>query len=209
LEKSDFIAACRDGGPAMDRALRALDGSFHALLYRECQRVIRDADLAHDVVQETFIKVWRRCATFQGNSELLPWVRVILRRTILDRLRAGTDVVSFDADTAGADDLERRLADHLPHAATTPHDDARAFEIAECFERCWSRFQAECPEHAAVIAWIADDGLDPAQIAELLGMTPGATREYIRQCRKRARHYLAEWYELAFGSEPSDRGGGA
>ena len=39
------------------------------------------------------------------------------------------------------------------------------------------------------------------EIGELLGRTPGATREFISQCRKRARLHLIEWYELAFGGE--------
>ena len=190
----------------MDRALRSLDGSFHAVLYRECRRVIHDADLARDLVQETFIKVWRRCGTFQGNSDLLPWIRTILRHTILDRLRAGAREFKLEADESSLPELERRLAEHSPQSIHTPHDEARAADVAECFERCWLRFQTECPEHATVIAWIAEDGLDNSQIAELLGRTPGATREYVRQCRKRARVYLAEWYELAFGREGPQRG---
>jgi len=36
------------------------------------------------------------------------------------------------------------------------------------------------------------------EIAALLERTPGATREFISQCRKRARTYLAEWHALAF-----------
>jgi RNA polymerase sigma-70 factor (ECF subfamily) len=207
LDKNDFIAACRDGGSAMDRALRSLDGSFHAILYRECRRVIRDADLARDLVQETFIKVWRRCATFQGSSDLLPWIRTILRHTILDRLRAGARDLSLERNETSLQDLERRLAEHSARSVDTPHDEARAADVADCFERCWLHFQAECPEHAAVIAWIAEDGLGNSQIAELLGRTPGATREYIRQCRKRARVYLADWHELAFGHDGEEPGG--
>ena len=49
--------------------------------------------------------------------------------------------------------------------------------------------------------WIVEDGLDHEQIAELLDRTSGATREFISQCRKRARVHLAQWYELAFGTD--------
>jgi hypothetical protein len=28
--------------------------------------------------RKTFIKVWQRCATFRGDSELLPWIKAIL-----------------------------------------------------------------------------------------------------------------------------------
>ena len=44
------------------------------------------------------------------------------------------------------------------------------------------------------MTWIVEDGLTNEQISELLDRTPGATREFISQCRKRARFYLAEWY---------------
>jgi DNA-directed RNA polymerase specialized sigma24 family protein len=53
------------------------------------------------------------------------------------------------------------------------------------------------------MTWIVEDGLSNDDIAELLNRTPGATREFISQCRKRARHYLAGWYALA--SEQGDR----
>jgi hypothetical protein len=39
--------------------------------------------------------------------------------------------------------------------------------------------------------------LNNEQIAAILGRTPGATREFVSQCRKKARVYLAEWYALA------------
>ena len=48
-----------------------------------------------------------------------------------------------------------------------------------------------------MIRWIAEDDLDHEQIAGLLQRTPGATREYISQCRKKARHYFRDWYVLA------------
>src|SRR5262245_26025465 len=82
------MRACREGGPAIEGALRDLDRSYYAVLYRDGLRAMRDPADARDVVQDTFIKVWRRCATFHGDSELLPWIRSILRHAILDRLRA-------------------------------------------------------------------------------------------------------------------------
>src|SRR6185503_10531751 len=87
VEKNEFMRACRDGGQAIEQALRTLDRSYFAVLHRDCVRVVRDPETAKDIVQETFIKVWQRCATFQGSSELLPWIKSILRHAMLDRLR--------------------------------------------------------------------------------------------------------------------------
>src|SRR5690242_20312351 len=194
------MSACRDGGVAIERALRQLDRSYFAILYRESLRGLRDAEVARDLVQETFIKVWLRCATFHGDSELLPWIKSILRHGLLDRLRKDErEVVLEDPEEPGSE-LQRRIAELSAEKVQRPEDEARRLQLDESFRRCWKQFEAAAPSHALVMSWIVEDGLTHEQIAELLGRTPGATREFISQCRKRARIHLAEWYELAFGA---------
>jgi len=201
LDKNAFMRACREGGDAIEMALRALDRAFFALLYRDCVRLVRDPEIARDVVQDTFIKVWRRCATFRAQSELLPWIRAIARHAILDRLRRAQPEVSLDAETD--EQLEQRIAELSEQQVATPDDEVRRAQLAESFSQCWRQFEQASPEHAAVMAWIVQDGLGNEEIAELLGRSPGATREYVSQCRKRARLHFAQWYELAFGgNEP-------
>src|SRR5450755_2663639 len=90
------MRACREGGSAIEQALRELDRAFFAVLYRGGLRTLRDPDAAHDLVQDTFIKVWRRCATFRGDSELLPWIKSILRHAALERLRQRTREVPME-----------------------------------------------------------------------------------------------------------------
>jgi RNA polymerase sigma-70 factor (ECF subfamily) len=201
LNKNDFMQACREGGGAIERALRQLDRTFFAALYARALHTLRDAELARDLVQETFIKVWQRCATFEGNSELRPWIEAILRHTLLDRLRRPQRDLAFDADGAMSEEIAERVFELSQEQIRRPEDEARQQQLAECFQRCWQRFEAAAPAHAAVVKWIVEDGLSHEQIAELLDRTPGATREFISQCRKRARMHLAEWYELAFGRD--------
>lgn len=207
MDKNEFMVACRDGGTAIAGALRVLDRSYFAQLHGECRRMVRNSELAREIVHETFIKVWRRCATFHGDSELLPWIRAILRRTMLDHLRSPVREFTFDPQLVESE-VNRYLALQMSAPSATPEAEARSAESAACFERCWRRFAAECPQHAAVIAWIAEDGLNSQQIAALLERSPGATREYISQCRKRARFYLAEWHALVFQHEDSAREAG-
>lgn len=199
LDKNDFMRACREGGTAIERALRILDRDFFATLHARAMRILRDTDSARDLVQETFIKVWRRCATYSGSSELLPWIDSILRHGILDLLRRGGREVPFNENDAMNEEVTARVIELSHNEIATPNDHAQREQLAECFRRCWARFEQAAPAHAAVISWIADDGLSNEQIGALLERSPGATREFISQCRKRARVHLAEWYELAFG----------
>lgn len=195
------MRACREGGAAIEQALRSLDRDFFGLLHGRALRFIRDADAARDLVQDTFIKVWRRCATFQGDSELLPWIEAILRNGVLDWLRRSGREQPFDTSDAMNTEIAARIAEISERDVATPDDDARRAQLADCFQRCWQAFEQAAPRHAAVIAWIAQDGLSHEEIAALLDRSPGATREFISQARKRARVHLAEWYELAFGQE--------
>lgn len=195
------MRACREGGAAIEQALRQLDRDFFGVLHGRAQRFVRDADAARDLVQETFIKVWRRCTTFQGDSELLPWIEAILRNGVLDWLRRAGRELPFDDENTMNTEVAARVAELSERDIETPFDDVRRAQLAEAFARCWAEFERAAPRHAAVIAWIAQDGLSHEEIAALLERSPGATREFISQCRKRARVHLAEWYELAFGQE--------
>lgn len=184
---------------AIERALRLLDRSYFGVLFRESVRGLGDRESARDLVQDTFIKVWLRCATFQGDSELLPWIKSILRHGLLDRLRKSVDEVTLDTVRDQPGEALPRIAELSEESIPQPDSEAARAQLDACFVRCWQRFEAASPSHALVMTWIVEDGLDHEQIGELLGRTPGATREFISQCRKRARLHLAEWYQLAFG----------
>jgi RNA polymerase sigma-70 factor (ECF subfamily) len=191
------MRACREGGAAIEEALRELDRAFFAILHRDGVRTLRDADASHDLVQETFIKVWQRCATFRGESELLPWIKAILRHGAIQRLRRPVREVPMEDETGLTPETAQRIWEMSLERSPTPERAARQADQARRFAEGWGRFQREDPLHANVMTWVVEDGLSTEDIATLLGRTPGATREFVSQCRKRARTYLADWYALA------------
>jgi RNA polymerase sigma factor (sigma-70 family) len=199
LDKTLFMHACREGGAAIESALRELDRTFFAVLYRDGLRTLRDPDSTRDLVQDTFIKVWRRCATFRGDSELLPWIRTILRHAAIERLRRPTHEVPMEDSAGLTADAGLRILELSAEHNPTPERLAQRGEQAAVFRKGWQRFQQEDPLHASVMTWVVEEGMSTADIAQLLDRTPGATREFVSQCRKSARRYLAEWYALAHG----------
>jgi len=200
LDKTSFMRACREGGSAIEQALRELDRAFFAVLYRGGLQTLRDPDAARDLVQDTFIKVWRRCATFRGDSELLPWIKTILRHTAIERLRQRTHEVPMEDHEGMTAEAAARIMEMSGECNPTPEQEARRHELADQFRQGWASFERDDPVRANVMAWVVEDGLAIEDIADLLGRTPGATREFVSQCRKRARVYLADWYALALES---------
>jgi RNA polymerase sigma-70 factor (ECF subfamily) len=190
------MRACREGGAAIERALRELDRSFFAILYQGGLRTLRDPDAAADLVQETFIKVWQRCATFRGESDLLPWIKTILRHGAIARLRRPNREVAMENELGLTEEAAQGIAALSAERNPTPDGIARQRERAHEFREGWARFQQAHPLHANVLAWVVEDGLSIDDIAQLLDRTPGATREFVSQCRKRARVHLGAWYRL-------------
>lgn len=195
LDGASFARACREGGRHIEQWLRGFDARYGAALHREAGLVLRQAAAAEDLVQDTLIKVWQRCASFRGEAHPYAWVRQILRRAALDRLRARVPEEPLEDESGGLSAAVRQAIDHLSIDGVVRPDDAHQAAVLQgMYQRCYARFAAAHPEHAAVLRWIAEDGLEPAEVAELLGRSPGATREFLSQCRKKARPFLAEWY---------------
>ena len=85
----------------------------------------------------------------------------------------------------GLDDIQREQAENdIP--ATEP-DPARL--VQDCVAKGLERFAAEEPERAYVIDLYAD-GIGLQEIADRIGRTYGATREYLSQCRKRVPPFI-------------------
>ena len=80
---------------AMDRfragepdAIRALYREYGGAVHTVAISIVRDRELAADVVQQTFVKAWRAAASFERGREIAPWLYSIARHTAIDTLRS-------------------------------------------------------------------------------------------------------------------------
>jgi RNA polymerase sigma-70 factor (ECF subfamily) len=83
---------CRPGGCAglcTDETLAAVYRLYRGPLLRRARTILGDPGLAEEVVQETFVRAWRACPSFDPDgSPMLVWLTVILRNLALDRMRS-------------------------------------------------------------------------------------------------------------------------
>ncbi len=79
------LAACQSGDPA---SLERLYRRHAAGLMGFARRMLRRAEEAEDVVQETFLSVWRGAAPFRGESSGRSWLFSIALNACRLRLRA-------------------------------------------------------------------------------------------------------------------------
>jgi len=135
-EEVDLVAACLRGERAAERALyRREYPRVHGLVYRLVGPT-RDLD---DILQETFIAVFRGLARFRGESKLSTWIDRIAVRAVYDHFAARrrqpvpveivvdrSDPVAGPGERAHAREGLRRLYAAL---ATLPVDARIAFAL--------------------------------------------------------------------------------
>lgn len=126
-----------------DSALGVLYDRYGGLAFGLAYRVLRDRGQAEDIVQEAFLSVWRRAATFdplKGNAR--SWLMSIVHNASIDRRRGRfrhqQDEVDIEdhawrlADDDVWDDVSRQLDREqvLQALAQIPNEQRETLELA-------------------------------------------------------------------------------
>jgi len=72
-----------------DKAISLLYKHYGDTLYGVAFKVVRDEELAQDVLQESFIKIWKKSDSYDSSkAKLFTWLFRITRNTAIDKLRS-------------------------------------------------------------------------------------------------------------------------
>jgi RNA polymerase sigma-70 factor (ECF subfamily) len=124
-------------GQSETLALAELHARYRAPVNRLARRILRDAELAEDAVQEAFLHMWRSAARFSAErGPARMWILTMVHRRAVDIVRsrggAGTheplEVVPEPSDPAAEDEFDaigerevvRRALRSLPPRFRTP-----------------------------------------------------------------------------------------
>ena len=173
-------------------------------LHLHCYRMTGSFDEAEDLVQETFLRAWRKRASFEGGPGFRAWLYRIATNACLDALRSSrrrpSTVQSF-AEVPWLQPYPDRLLDELAPSDTQPDAVVVARETIEL--TYLAVIQLLPPRQRAVL--ILRDVLDwsAAEAAAMLEMSVAAANSALQRARATLRRRLpgrpSEWS----GSEPS------
>jgi RNA polymerase sigma-70 factor (ECF subfamily) len=90
----NLLAAARTGD---QEAFSALAEPFRSELQVHCYRMLGSFEEAEDLVQETFLRAWRKLATFEGRSTFRAWLYRIATNACLDFLERRPRLVPVSA----------------------------------------------------------------------------------------------------------------
>jgi len=72
-----------------DKAISLLYDNYGDTLLGVAKKVVRSDDLAQDVLQESFVKIWKKSDSYDpSKAKLFTWLFRITRNTAIDKLRS-------------------------------------------------------------------------------------------------------------------------
>ncbi len=84
VSESDLIRGCIDGDRRMQEELYR---RFSPKMYAVCLRYASNADEAQDILQDGFIKVFKKLESFRGEGSFEGWIRRIFVNTAIEHFR--------------------------------------------------------------------------------------------------------------------------
>lgn len=159
-----------------ESALELLYERYAHAVYALVLHILHQPELAEDMVQETFVRVWRSAITFHGGSGgFQAWLFRIARNLALDQLRR--QAVRPQAAQRSADGDRETDGDHLADPAA---DVAEQVEVREQRAQVRHALAALPLEQRQVIELAYFEGLTHRELAVQLGVPLGTVKARLR-----------------------------
>jgi RNA polymerase sigma-70 factor (ECF subfamily) len=171
-----LLAAVRSGDA---EALAALVRRHQTALYRAALQVVREPSDAQDVVQETFVRVYRGTAGFRGLGSVRAWLYRIAVNLAVDLLRRRRREMVGPVEESG------------DAAAADPLDEALRRERAAAVRRA---VESLPPHYRLPLVLREWHDLSYEEIAAVLGIPVGTVRSRLHAGREALRRDLARMW---------------
>ena len=164
-------------------AFRALYARYGDLVYSTALRIVRDAHLAQDMVQEIFLRLWRRPDSFvAGRGRFPTWLISVSRNRAVDEIRSRNR--RYRHESASPEQQERELP------STNSIDPALTAELADQRRLVLAALAGLPPEQRQVIELAYFGGFTQQEIAQRLSQPLGTVKTRIRLGMQKLRAAL-------------------
>ena len=171
-------------------------------LHVHCYRLLGSFDEAEDLVQEAFLRAWRRRETYAGRASLRAWLYRIATNACLDALDKRPRRPSASGEVAWLQPYPDDLLEQLPDGREGPEDVALANETVELAFIAAIQHLAPLPRAVLVLRDVL--GCSAKETAALLETTEASVNSALQRARAGLRDHLPAdreaWHR---GAEPT------
>jgi RNA polymerase sigma-70 factor (ECF subfamily) len=192
--ESQLIARAQRGE---EEAFAALYGLHKRRVYSLCLRMTGDTAEAEDLTQEAFLQLFRKIATFRGESAFSTWLHRLVVNVVLMHLRK-KDIprVSLDEmDNSQEEPVKREYGD----------DDRRLLGSVDRVS-LHNAIEELPPGYRAIFVLHDVEGYEHNEIAQIMNCSVGNSKSQLHKARLKLREVLRrDENKLARQSAPARR----
>ena len=173
--------------------------SFEILMRKYYPRILnfvyrysRSREIAEDLTQEVFLKVFKTASRYQPQSKFRTWLYTIAKNTSLNELRARKRItVSLDENLkSGEDEFQRQIEDTTE---INPDEQALHNEMAATVKEAISAL----PENQRLAVILRRyENLSYEEIAKTMNVTPKAVKSLLNRAKENLKQKLAKFARL-------------
>jgi RNA polymerase sigma-70 factor (ECF subfamily) len=177
LSDAEAIARVLAGDEAV---YQVLVGRYQESLFRIACSMVRDSDVAADLVQDAFIRAYVNLARCRNRERFRVWLITLLRNRVLDHLKE-----KRRKDASLSEDDVLRRAEAYPDRGVEADE---RYALRTLMEEALGRLSEPLRE-AFVLRHLED--LPVAEVAELLGTGVSAVKMRLQRAREQLQRALA------------------
>lgn len=187
MDDSNLVQLCQQGD---SDAMEQLILKYQNRIYNVILKICADPDDAAELTQETFVKVIENIDKFQGKSRFYTWAfRIAVNLTLnYCQKNAKFDISSLDAEREEENQAAQAMKEFLED-----DNSPDPVSVAQNKELCDLTIKAlmKLDESQKAIVVLRDiEGMNYAQIAEVLNIELGTVRSRLSRARGRLREIL-------------------
>jgi RNA polymerase sigma-70 factor (ECF subfamily) len=181
MDDREAVRAVRAGDDdAFAHLVRRHSGGLH----RAVARILGDDTEAWDVVQMAFVRAWQRIDRYNERWSFATWLYRIGTNLAIDLIRA----------RSSREKAHRAGTEHRLRVVGEPSSAAELADRREVNRLLDRLVEHLTPQQRTAFVLREVEGLDTAEVAEVLGCSPTTVRNHVFQARKSLRRELAERY---------------
>ena len=159
-------------------------------LHVHCYRLLGSFEEAEDLVQEAFLRAWRRRETYQGRASVRAWLYRIATNACLDALDKRPRQPGAQGEIAWLQPYPDELLEQLPDRREGPENVALAKETVELAFIAAIQHLAPLPRAVLVLRDVLD--CSAKETARLLETTEASVNSALQRARGGLRKNLPE-----------------